>query len=79
MGESASCDRGEETMTRIRACKSPSLSRTCIYDNARECFVWVSQRAATEEKRLGLEYAHVSHQASLEPVSMTTHGSVSCG
>ncbi|KAI0221919.1 hypothetical protein LSAT2_026850 [Lamellibrachia satsuma] len=38
---------------------------TCIYDNARECFVWVSQRAATEEKRLGLEYAHVSHPVAL--------------
>ena len=30
MGESASCDRGEETRTGIRTCKSPSLSRTRI-------------------------------------------------
>ncbi|KAK2187183.1 hypothetical protein NP493_176g01066 [Ridgeia piscesae] len=40
---------------------------TCIYDNARECFVWVSERAAVEEKRLGLEYAHEYLKSKARP------------
>ena len=31
-----------------------------IIDTGKECFVWVGKKASVDERRKGLEYAHVS-------------------
>ena len=31
-----------------------------VVDNGKECFVWVGNKASVDERRKGMEYAHVS-------------------
>ena len=44
------------------------FSAVFVVDNGKSCFVWVGSKASVDERRKGIQYAHVSRLVVYESV-----------